>query len=112
MNVNDMNNMIPSSPSGTQDVDMGNDSNTISDINSSSSQSFHHVNKNKVLFNFTTTNARSIKPKVDSLSAYFNEHDLSVCVVAETWLTQEREKDVREQMREKKISFLANNRRN
>ena len=37
-------------------------------------------------FNFLLTNARSLAPKIESLLDYFEELDLSMAIVAESWL--------------------------
>ena len=41
--------------------------------------------------NFALTNARSLMPKIDSLIDYFDEHELSFCVITETWIQSSRE---------------------
>ena len=40
-----------------------------------------HVNK----FNFLLTNARSLAPKIDSFVENFEERNIDLCVVTETW---------------------------
>ena len=42
--------------------------------------------KKSVSFNFITTNARSLAPKMDSLVDYFSELDLQFAVITESWL--------------------------
>ena len=37
-------------------------------------------------FNFLLTNARSLAPKIDSFIENFEERDVDLCVVTETWL--------------------------
>ena len=41
-------------------------------------------------FNFLLTNARSLTPKVDSFIENFQERDIDLCVVTETWLHEEQ----------------------
>ena len=43
---------------------------------------------NKHLLNIACTNARSIVEKVDSLVTLFEEQELHLCMLTETWLTQ------------------------
>ena len=40
-------------------------------------------------FNFLLTNARSLAPKIDSFVENFNERDIDLCVVTETWLAED-----------------------
>ena len=40
-------------------------------------------------FNFLLTNFRSLAPKIDSLIENFNERDVDVAVVSETWMNSE-----------------------
>ena len=40
-------------------------------------------------FSFAAINSRSLMPKIRSLAEVYEEYDLSVCVVTETWLTKE-----------------------
>ena len=43
-------------------------------------------NKKTVSFNFLLTNARSLAPKINSLQTYFDELDISIACVTESWL--------------------------
>ena len=46
---------------------------------------------NKIELNFALTNARSLMPKLDSLVDYFDVHNLTFCMVTETWIQGCRE---------------------
>ena len=45
------------------------------------------------IFNYALTNARSLLPKIDSLVNYFEEYNLSACLISETWMRQDRDTD-------------------
>ena len=50
-------------------------------------------------------------PKSESLVAYFEEHSLAFVVVAENWLTTEREKEMKKSLAASNIGLIAKNRR-
>ena len=52
-------------------------------------------NTRDVLVNFAITNARSLMPKIESFVEMFDELDLSLCVVSESWLKAGRELNLR-----------------
>ena len=81
-------------------------------ISFESTTTFSERDENKKNFNIAITNARSLFPKMDSLTAYFCEHDLAMFIVTETWLVDgpELEKG-REDLNDKfKIGALTRNR--
>ena len=49
--------------------------------NSSASHSKEEIN----VFNFMLSNACSLAPKIDSFIENFNERDIDLCVITETW---------------------------
>ena len=52
------------------------------DVNDTTSDGQEKINN----FNFILTNARSLAPKIDSFLENFNERDIDLAVVTETWL--------------------------
>ena len=67
-----------------------NDDLSISDVNISSEITTSHLANDNSLLNLACTNARSIVEKVDALVTLFEENDLSLAIITETWLSQKK----------------------
>ena len=72
------------------------------------------LNPRSILNNFTvlTTNARSLKPKIHSLLDYFDELDIAVALISETWLkdNEETERLCTDAVHRKGVKIIAKHR--